>query len=87
MKHSDFYIGLEFLGRAGFQWRCTDVGTRTILAIQLDREDLNWNQGPPMGYLRPSITRQLLQKPDWSHAGEQLHAVGSQLAIRRDMPV
>jgi len=47
MKHSDFHIGLEFLGGAGFQWRCTDVGTRTILAIQLDRKNPDWYQGPP----------------------------------------
>ncbi|ARB46080.1 hypothetical protein [Alloalcanivorax xenomutans] len=47
MKHSDFYIGLEFLGRAGFRWRCTDVGTRTIIAIQVDKNDPNWYQGPP----------------------------------------
>lgn len=38
MKHADFSIGLEFLGRAGFQWRCTDVGTHIIAAIRLDRD-------------------------------------------------
>ncbi|AHX13333.1 hypothetical protein CH75_09585 [Dyella jiangningensis] len=47
MKHSDFHIGLEFVGSAGFHWRCTDVGTRTILAIQLDRKDPHWYRGPP----------------------------------------
>lgn len=47
MKHADFYIGLEFVAGAGFRWRCTDVGSRTILAIQLDRKDPNWYQGPP----------------------------------------
>lgn len=47
MKHSDFHIGLEFLGSAGFRWRCTDVGTRTIVAIQLDHEDPSWYRGPP----------------------------------------
>jgi hypothetical protein len=47
MKHSDFHIGLEFMGIAGFWWRCTDVGTRTIDAIQLDRDDPNWYRGPP----------------------------------------
>lgn len=47
MKHSDFHIGLEFLGIVGFRWRCTDVGTRTILAIQLDHDDANWYRGPP----------------------------------------
>lgn len=47
MKHADFRIGLEFVGSAGFRWRCTDVGTRTILAILLDRSDAHWYQGPP----------------------------------------
>jgi hypothetical protein len=47
VKHADFYIGLEFVGSAGFRWRCTDVGTRTILAIQLGREEPDWYQGPP----------------------------------------
>lgn len=47
MKHSEFYMGLEFMAGAGFRWRCTDVGTRTIVAIQLDRDDSNWYQGPP----------------------------------------
>lgn len=43
MKHSDFHIGLEFLGLAGFRWRCSDVGTRTVVAIQLDHDDdPNW---------------------------------------------
>lgn len=47
MKHSDFHIGLEFLGTAGFRWRCTDVGTRTIAAIPLTHDDPNWFRGPP----------------------------------------
>jgi hypothetical protein len=48
MNHADFHTGLEFIGTAGFRWRCTDVGTRTILAIRLDRDDdPNWYQGPP----------------------------------------
>lgn len=36
MKHSDFHVGLEFLGSTGFRWRCTDVGTRTVVAVRLD---------------------------------------------------
>lgn len=47
MKHADFYIGLEFLGNAALRWRCTDVGTRTILAIALDSNNPDWYQGPP----------------------------------------
>ncbi len=47
MKHSDFHIGLEFMGIAGFWWRCTDVGKRTIVAIQLYRDIPHWYSGPP----------------------------------------
>jgi hypothetical protein len=47
MKHSDFHIGLEFLGPVGYRWRCTDMGTRTIVAVQLDHDDPNWYRGPP----------------------------------------
>lgn len=35
MRHNHFTIGLEFwVGDR--QWRCTDIGTRTIVAIQID---------------------------------------------------
>ena len=34
MKLADFVIGQEFWG-GGRQWRCTDIGTRTIVAIRL----------------------------------------------------
>lgn len=47
MKHSDFRIGCEFL-ISGDRWRCTDVGTRTVIAIKLEHEDdLSWYNGPP----------------------------------------
>jgi hypothetical protein len=47
MKHPDFHIGLEFIGVAGFWWRCTDVGTHTIVAVQLDRDVPNGYRGAP----------------------------------------
>ena len=46
MKPSDFHIGMEFT-MSGAGWRCTDVGTRTICAIKLDKEDASWYGGPP----------------------------------------
>jgi hypothetical protein len=47
MKHSDFYIGCEFLTSSG-RWRCTDVGKRTIAAIKLNHDDEpSWYNGPP----------------------------------------
>jgi hypothetical protein len=48
MKHKDFAIGQTFLGSAGFEWLCTDKGTRTISAIMLDPyKDESWFVGPP----------------------------------------
>lgn len=46
MKLSEFKIGTEFYTKTG-KWRCTDVGTRTITAIKLDKEDETWYIGPP----------------------------------------
>lgn len=39
MKHSDFYIGMEFFTASG-KWRCTDVGSRVIVAISLDAREM-----------------------------------------------
>ena len=46
MKLADFYIGLEFI-EGPFCWRCTDVGTRTVVAIRLTENNPIWYQGPP----------------------------------------
>ncbi len=47
MQHSDFSIGLEFYC-GGNRWRCTDVGSRVIVAIQpVD----GWDAGPPYAIL------------------------------------
>lgn len=48
MNIEDFKIGEIFYAKAGFQWLCTDKGTRTILAIMLDpNKDEKWFKGPP----------------------------------------
>ena len=36
MNHSDFFIGCEFMTSSGKRWRCTDIGTRVIVAVCLD---------------------------------------------------
>lgn len=48
MTHGDFSIGLEFYTHTG-KWRCTDVGTRVIVAIKLDAPEESWYAGPPYG--------------------------------------
>ena len=46
-QYTDFEIGLEFeCGRQ--RWCCTDVGTRTVIAIALEHpEDPSGYKGPP----------------------------------------
>ena len=48
MKHSDFCIGAEF-ECGGKTWRCTDMGTRAIIAVCLSdhKDDPSWYNGPP----------------------------------------
>ncbi|EEF25050.1 conserved hypothetical protein [Ricinus communis] len=53
MKLDDFHVGLEFLGPSGALFRCTDVGTRVVAAIELDHEESAWYQGPP--YIVPEL--------------------------------
>jgi hypothetical protein len=48
MEHSEFEIGTMFW-RGGGQWRCTDVGTRTITAVRIDRVEIHDH---PAGSLR-----------------------------------
>lgn len=48
MKHTDFAIGTDFEICTGQRWRCTDVGQRSIVAIELRPElDEAWFRGPP----------------------------------------
>jgi hypothetical protein len=39
VKHSDFQIGTEFFTGSG-KWRCTDAGTRVIVAISLEPREM-----------------------------------------------
>ena len=46
MEKDEFHIGQEFYTATG-KWRCTDIGTRVIVAIQLNQEDSRNDIGPP----------------------------------------
>jgi hypothetical protein len=39
MKHNEFHVGLEFWC-GGNRWRCTDVGSRTVVAISLEPHEV-----------------------------------------------
>lgn len=49
MQHGDFTIGSEFL-YGERRWRCTDIGTRVIVAIRLDQTEVctldDWGKTP-----------------------------------------
>lgn len=50
-RHSDFSIG-AFFRCAEEVWRCTDVGTRTVVAVQwtnayIRMTSRDWTGGPP----------------------------------------
>jgi len=42
MEHSDFVIGGTFWC-GGRTWRCTDIGTRTVVAIRIDSVNVGSN--------------------------------------------
>jgi hypothetical protein len=55
MRLSDFHIGLEFW-MSGSRWRCTDVGTRLVIAIKLEHDDdPSWYNGPPYAICEHTI--------------------------------
>lgn len=39
MKLKDFYVGVKFRCGANIYWQCTDIGTRTVAAIVIDKAD------------------------------------------------
>ncbi|MFQ6310093.1 hypothetical protein [Lysobacter capsici] len=48
MKHDDVAIGTRFETGTGQRWCCTDVGRRTLTAIELVPDvDPAWYRGPP----------------------------------------
>jgi hypothetical protein len=40
MEHSEFAIGRAFTCGHHSLWRCTDIGTRTVVAIRIDRAEV-----------------------------------------------
>ena len=56
IRLSDFKIGFEFW-MSGARWRCTDIGTRLVIAIkhELDHEDPSWYKGPPYAVVEHAL--------------------------------
>lgn len=78
MKHSHFKIGAEF--RCGGQlWRCTDVGTRTIVAIRIDSVQVGSN----VSELRRTLSRVEAEAEGWFKGPP--YAVGESVFDEDDM--
>ena len=48
MERGEFSIGMEFWTGTG-RWRVTDVGTRTVVAIRVDRAEMTPPPRRPAG--------------------------------------
>lgn len=65
MKLREFAIGKSFWA-FGKEWRCTDVGTRTALAIELgDKEIVNSTIGPLEKQWTEHLSRAEAEKEGW----------------------
>ena len=60
MKHSDFNLGTVFWS-SDRQWRCTDVGTRVIVAIRIDAAEIGSNEPS----LRRTLNREQAEADGW----------------------
>lgn len=63
MNHSDFKISTEFLC-GGSTWRVTDVGTRVIVAIQVDSPD-DYVDAFHDGISSPNLSREDAEEQGW----------------------
>jgi hypothetical protein len=80
MQHSEFTIGATFWC-SDRQWRCTDIGTRTVIAIRIDSVQV--------GSTNPELRRTLNQaeaKADGWFNGPP-YAVAERVFDENDLPV
>jgi len=88
MRHGEFQIGGIFWC-GGQRWRCTDVGTRVITAIQLDHEDdQSWYDGPPYAVAEVVFDEYDLEgcslEPDPDDVASPSHASGDDVSKNSD---
>lgn len=74
MEHTDFKIGESFW-ICSKEWRCTDIGQRTVVAIKIEAgRDPSWYNGPPFNWEYVIWLRQPKYPPQQSPAlnGERI---------------
>ncbi len=64
MRHDEFHIGLEFWC-GGKRWRCTDLGTRVIVAISLELHEVIEARRSAGAPIAVSERRFVIDQPNW----------------------
>jgi hypothetical protein len=64
MEHSDFRVGLEFWC-GGNRWRCTDIGSRVIVAISLEPHEVADYVPSSDRVSQGKLTRYVTDDPSW----------------------
>src|SRR5690242_6343001 len=64
MNHSDFQIGIEFWCGDN-RWRCTDIGTRVVVAISLEPHEVTDYVPSADGVSPGTIQRRITDDPSW----------------------
>ena len=79
MRHDEFSISETFYC-GDQQWRCTDIGTRTIVAIRIDRVEI----GSPDPALHRTLTRVEAEAERWFNGPP--YAVAEIVFDEHDLP-
>lgn len=64
MTHKDFHIGLEFWC-CEKRWRCSDVGSRVVIAISLEEHEVVSSERDPGDPTRRIEQRYMSSDPAW----------------------
>jgi hypothetical protein len=64
MTHDEFSIGLEFWFCAK-RWRCTDIGTRVIVAISLEPHEVVYVRKDRTDRTKKTEIREVTNDPSW----------------------
>jgi hypothetical protein len=92
MIHNQFHIGLSFWC-GGKRWRCTDVGSRTIVAISLEPHEIVSSQIDRSNPLKRVETRSMTDDVSWldgppygivEHVFDEDSIIGCALTVEDD---
>lgn len=64
MERGEFSLGLEFWC-GGKRWRCTDVGTRVVVAISLEPHEVVSIEVDPTDKSKSTERRYMTNDPSW----------------------